>query len=329
MTECSSGKWLLLIHQLPPKPAYFRVKVWRRLQGMGALPLKNSVYIIPANENTLEDFQWVLREIIQGGGEASICSASFVDGISDEQIETMFRTARDSDYLQIADEAKVLLGALVTQASMTDEERATLESGLTRLRKRFSQVSKVDFFHAPGREAASKLLKEIESRLDEARARSDAESKINPRDNLKEFVGRTWVTRRGVYVDRIACAWLIQRFIDSDASFRFVSERGYRFKTGELRFDMFEGEFTHQGDLCSFEVLLDRFGLSDEALREIGRIVHDIDLKDQKFRKPESAGVAAFLDGITATRQSDEARIERGLALFDDLYEYFRRRNNA
>jgi hypothetical protein len=326
MTERSSGKWLLLIHQIPPKPAYFRVKVWRRLQSIGALPLKNSVYIIPANENTLEDFQWILREIIEGGGEASICSASFVEGTSDERVETMFRAARDSDYLQIADEAKVLLDAPLSKASMTDEERTALESGLTRLRKRLSQSSKIDFFHAPGREAASKLLREIESRLDEARDRSDYDPKINRKGDVKEFLGRTWVTRRGVYVDRIACAWLIQRFIDSDASFRFVSERGYRLKTGELRFDMFEGEFTHQGDLCSFEVILDRFSLSDEALLEIGRIVHDIDLKDQKFRKPESAGVAAFFDGIIAARQSDEARIERGLALFDDLYEYFRRK---
>ena len=77
MAECADGKWLLLIHQIPIKPAYFRVKIWRRLQSLGAVAIKNSVYIISRNEETLEDFQWVLREIVQGGGEASICTGQF------------------------------------------------------------------------------------------------------------------------------------------------------------------------------------------------------------------------------------------------------------
>jgi hypothetical protein len=326
MTECLDGRWLLLIHQIPPKPGYLRVKIWRRLQALGAVAIKNSVYVIPRNEQTLEDFQWVLREIMQAGAEASICTASFVQGLTDDRVEGLFRTARDADYGQVADEAKAVLDSAPPGASMTEEDRSEVEAGLTRLKKRFSVVVNLDFFGAPGRESASTLLEKIEFRLAEARSRNDKKTKVVDTSDLTQFQGRTWVTRKGVYVDRIACTWLIRRFIDPEAAFRFVSERGYRPKAGEFRFDMFEGEFTHEGDLCTFEVILQRFAVRDKALAEIGKIIHDLDLKETKFRKPETAGVLALLDGIVASRKPDEARLERGSALFDDLYEYFRRR---
>jgi hypothetical protein len=326
MAECPDGKWLLLIHQIPPKPGYLRVKIWRRLQGLGAVAIKNSVYVIPKNDQTLEDFQWVLREIVQSGAEASICAASFVEGLTDDHVEALFRTARDADYGQIADEAKAIFDAAPPSVSMTDEDRSELEAVLTRLRKRFSVVSRIDFFGAPGSEAASTLLEKIEFRLAEARNLKDTELKALDTSDLTQFRGRTWVTRKGVYVDRMACAWLIGRFIDPDASFRFVSERGYRPKTGELRFDMFEGEFTHEGDLCSFEVLVQRFAAPDKALVEISKIIHDLDLKDSKFKKPETAGVGGLMHGLASAHKSDETRLERGSAIFDDLYEYFRRK---
>jgi hypothetical protein len=326
MTECPNGKWLLLIHQIPPKPGYLRVKIWRRLHSLGAVAIKNSVYVIPRREQTLEDFQWVLREMVQAGAEASICATSFLDGLTDDQVEALFRTARDADYGQIAEEAKAALDAAPPGASMTDEDRSGLEAALTRLKKRFSVVSNVDFFGAPGSESASTLLEKIEFRLGEARKRSVRAIEAPDSSDLTQFQGRTWVTRKGVYVDRMACAWLIRRFIDAAASFRFVSERGYRPKAGELRFDMFEGEFTHEGDLCSFEVLLQRFIVQDRALGEIGKIIHDLDLKETRHRKPETAGVSALLDGIVASRKPDDARLDRSSALFDDLYEYFRRK---
>ncbi|MEW6136590.1 MAG: chromate resistance protein ChrB domain-containing protein [Thermodesulfobacteriota bacterium] len=326
MAQCLDGKWLLLIHQIPPKPGYLRVKIWRRLQALGAVAIKNSVYVIPKNEQTLEDFQWVLREIMQAGAEASICAASFVEGLTDEQVEGLFRTARDADYGQITDEAKAVLDTAPPTTSMTEEDRSELEAALTRLKKRLSVVDKLDFFGAPGREPASTLLEKIELRLAEARSLKDTGSKEHSTSVLTQSQGRTWVTRKGVYVDRIACAWLIRRFIDSEASFRFVSERGYRPKAGELRFDMFEGEFTHEGNLCSFEVLVRGFAIRDKALAEIGEIVHDLDLKDGKFSRPETTGISVLLDGIVASRKRDEDRLERGSSLFDDLYEYFRRK---
>ncbi len=119
-----------------------------------------------------------------------------------------------------------------------------------------------------------------------------------------------WVTREGVYVDRIASAWLIRRFIDPEARFKFVTPKGYRPQPGEVRFDMFEAEYTHEGEACTFEILTKRFGLTDSALRAIGEIVHDIDYKEPRFGRPETAGVERLLTGI-ARPHAREIRVNR------------------
>jgi hypothetical protein len=152
-------------------------------------------------------------------------------------------------------------------------------------------------------------------------------SKAKTEPNLLETLrNRTWVTREGVYADRIASAWLIRRFIDAEARFKFVSGKGYRPHEGELRFDMFEAEFTHEGDKCTFEVLLERAGLKDTALRAIAEIIHDIDLKDDKFGRTEVAGIRTLIDGIRVSTSDDTRRIERGTEVFNDLYEFFRKK---
>ena len=142
----------------------------------------------------------------------------------------------------------------------------------------------------------------------------------------KQVRGRTWVTRKGIHIDRMACAWLIRRFIDPDARFKFVASKGYRPEAGEVRFDMFEAEYTHEGDRCTFEVLIERFGLHDPALRPIAQVVHDIDLKDSKFELPETPGIDHLVAGIGLGHRDDEERLIRGSALFDDLHAYFRRK---
>src|SRR5438309_1917488 len=113
MNDSNEGRWLLLIHQLPPKPDYFRVKIWRRLQRLSAVAIKNSVYILPKNDQTQEDFQWVLQEIVEGGGEASLCEARFVEELSDDQVEALFQTARDTEYDQVAEKARRLAETLL------------------------------------------------------------------------------------------------------------------------------------------------------------------------------------------------------------------------
>jgi hypothetical protein len=322
MAECAEGKWLLLIHQIPPKPAYLRVKVWRRLQSLGAVAIKNTVYVVPKNEETLEDFQWVAREILEEGGEAAICAAAFIEGLSDDQVEALFRAARDADYSQFGD-ARVLLDSIPAQSEkIKDPDRSAFEADFNRLRKRLAAIAATDFFGAPGRSIAEALMLQLESRLGQTRSDRSSQSK-DLRLTVSDFAGRTWITRRGIYVDRIACAWLIRRFIDSKARFRFVPGRSHKPKRAEVRFDMFDGEFTHEGDLCSFEVFVNVS--SESRLEIIGRIVHDLDLKDGKYKKPETAGVGSLIEGVALEHKTDEDRLEAGRAVFDHLYASFNR----
>lgn len=325
--EKPTTQWLLLIHRIPPKPQYLRVKVWRRLQNLGAVPIKNSVYVLPDTDQAQEDFQWVLREVLAGGGEAELCEARFVDGLSDEQVIGLFQTARDRDYSAITEEARQQIKK-VAGSPPTEEARAEIGNHLIRLRRRFTEVAAIDFFEAPSRQDAEESLAALEAAIRVARPSSATSVAADP-DQPSEFRGRTWVTRQGLYIDRIASAWLIRRFIDPEARFRFVSSRGYQPNPGEMRFDMFEAEFTHEGDCCTFEVLCKRFALDDTGLRHLAEIIHDIDLKDSKFGREEVPGIASLLSGIALAHKDDETRLQRGGAVFDDLYECFVRRRES
>jgi hypothetical protein len=318
-----AAAWLLLVHQLPPRPAYLRVKVWRRLQGLGAVSVKNSVYVLPTSEQAREDFQWLLREIERGGGEGMVCEASLVDGLSDQEVRGLFDAARDADYAQITKDLRGLAAPLKRRGARAKD--AELKPRIAKLRRRLAEIAEIDFFSATGRLTVEGLLSKIEARLADGPPLEDADMAKQPPPDLK---GKTWVTRQGVHVDRIACAWLIRRFIDADARFKFVSAKNYDGKPGEARFDMFKAEFTHEGDKCTFEVMLDRIGLKDAALRAIAEIVHDIDLKDAKYGREQAAGIAHVIGGVCMTQQDDMARIERGSTLLDDTYEYFKRKRS-
>jgi hypothetical protein len=292
--------WLLLIHQLPPKPEYLRAKTGRRLQRIGALSIKNTVYLLPSTDQTLEDFEWTAAEIRSGGGEANVFEARFVDGLTDGDVQKRFNDARDSDY-----------GPLIAGARALLRKKKRDTEGIDDLRKRAAEIEHIDFFGAPNGQVLSALLEEA----------PPAE-----RDVPRHLRNKVWVTRAGVHVDRIACAWLIRRFIDAGAKLRFVSGRDHKPVTNEIRFDMFEAEFTHDGNRCTFEVLLDHVRPADRALRAIAEIVHDIDLKEERFRHREGHGIAALIDGITLAHRDDMERIDRASDALDDLYAFFQRK---
>ena len=299
--------WLLLIHQLPPKPDYLRVKVRRRLQALGSVALKSTVYVLPHRVETVEDFEWLRREIESDGGEATIVAAALVAGVTDAELEALFRSEPEVRYAEIT---------RVARAAAASTDTVATRAEAARLRRRLEDAAKTDFFGAPGRDAAEDAVAHLERQ-----AAGDAPRPRTTVADARGMRGRTWVTREGVFVDRIASAWLIRRFIDPEATFRFVPGKSYRPKAGELRFDMFEGEYTHEGDRCTFETLLDRFELAgDPALRAIGEIVHDIDLKDDRFGRPETTGVAAVLAGIARANAQDEERLRYGAPIFDGLY---------
>jgi hypothetical protein len=305
------------MHQLPHKPVGLRVKVWRRLQQQGAIAIKNSVYALPLSDSAREDFQWLAREITESGGEATVCAAELVEGLTDAQVHALFNAARDAQYAELTEEARELVTA--------GERRKSDEAwplAVSKLRKRLEEVVAIDFLGAPGRMAAEALVVRLEQILAE-RSNQLPGATTSPERMAPQ--GAIWVTRHGIHVDRMASAWLIRRFIDPAARFRFVDPRSYRPEPGELRFDMFEAEYTHEGDLCTFEVLLSRFGLSAASLRAIGEMVHDVDLKDSKFARPETPGFERVIAGIALGHAQDEDRLARASGLLDDLHTAFER----
>jgi len=312
--------WWLFVHQLPPEPPGLRVKVWRRLQAIGALQIKGSIYVLPALDSTLEDLEWLAQEIHAAGAEASIWQASTVDGYRDEDLILRFRQQSAAEYEELAADATALL-ARVRADDAPSSPQSSPKRQHARLRNRFREIGQRDLFQAPRREVAGALLEEIQAALG-GEAMNTGRSAVPALDG-SAFQGKLWVTRAHVYVDRIACAWLIRRFIDRDARFQFVVDKRYEAAPGAIRFDMYEGEFTHEGDRCSFEVMLDRFGLDDAGFRTLAEVVHDIDLKDEKYGRPETIGIAAVLQGICRAETDDTIRLTRGAELFDDLYLRF------
>jgi hypothetical protein len=296
-------KWLLLIHQLPPTPAYLRVRVRRRLKHLGAQLLKNSVYVLPNSAESAEDFHWLRREILDGGGDATVTLADLVEGASDAELEEQFRKASDAEYDEFARHVLTTKGPL-------------RERDVDRLRTHLEALTARDFFASRGRAAAERALIERLPAQREAAAPPAVASLPRPS-------GATWVTREDVHVDRLASAWLIRRFIDPMATFKFVGAVGYTPVPGELRFDMFDGEFTHGVDRCTFQTLVLRFGLSNPELEALGEIVHDIDYKVETARRKETEGMRALVQGICVSHPDDHERVEAARPLFDGLYAYF------
>lgn len=314
--KTARGNWLMLVHQLPAKPAYQRVKIWRKLQAAGAVALKHSVYVLPASNNTKAAFAGIAQEIERSGGDALVCEATLAAGMRDDQLRALFNRARDADYQALTAELRQLSQAW----KKAKTPKADPAQALTRIAQRLADLAELDFFGAEGRRPAQALLSQMEH---SAVARTESPRRIAPAD----MRGKVWVTRRDIHVDRIASAWLIKRFIDPQGALKFVAGPRYAPRPGEYRYDMQDGEFTHEGGNCSFEALLAQSGIRDTALRAIAEVVHDIDISDGKFGHSETPGIAHVILGICRTQGDDEARVARGGELFDGIYEQFRRKS--
>lgn len=300
-----------------------RVKIGRRLARVGAIALKSSVYVLPKSESTSEDFEWVRQEVVQAGGEATVVEAQLVAGVSDADVEAKFREAKDVEYAALSGEARALQAGAIGRRKrpLSDEERARLCSEIAKLETKLAEIRTTDFFGASGCEAVRGLLHELKRKAEAPEPGTPPATQSRPR-------ARTWVTRAGVHVDRIASAWLIKTFIDPEATFKFVAPKGYVPEPNELRFDMFEAEYSHEGELCTFEVLCLKFELDVPGLSAVAELVHDIDIKDAKYGRPETAGLAAMIAGIALVHRDDDARLHRGTALFQELLAYFARKRS-
>jgi len=321
----AADSWLLLIHQLPPKPTNLRVRIWRKLQKLGAVAIKNSVYVLPATEKSHEDFQWLKQEIESAGGEAAVFRAGSVEGATDEEIITAFQKARDEEFASLTAGLDGLTGAIREHSRgkhLSAGRLAAHETEIDKLHAELERVATNDFFGAAGRAGAFNAFERCQKAIRSAQgptAKGDISNTKGGTLDVGKYQGQRWVTRRNLHIDRLASAWLIKQFIDKRPRFYFVAEG--ETVEGAIPFDMFGAEFTHQGEDCTFETMIKQFGLAgSKGLSEIAEIVHDIDLKDDKFHRLEAAGLNAIIDGLSKVLRDDRKLLQQSSSLFDGLY---------
>src|SRR5438132_1312439 len=318
-------EWILLIHQLPPKPTNLRVRIWRKLQKLGAVAIKNSVYVLPANKKTQEDFHWYKQEIEAAGGGCTVFQAASVEGATDDEIIAAFRKARDEECAAVTAELDGLTGAIRGQTRgkhLSAGRLAAHETEIDKLHAELERISVIDFFGAGGRQPALAAYERCQKAIRAAHGPASKATRSITKSgtlDLANYQDRRWMTRRNLHIDRLASAWLIRQFIDKRPRFYFVAEA----ETVEsaIAFDMYGAEFTHHGEDCTFETMLNRFGLNDnESLREMAEIVHDIDLKDDKFHRLEAAGLNTVVNALSEALRNDRKVLQQTSVIFDGLH---------
>jgi hypothetical protein len=317
--------WLLLVHQLPTRPTNVRVRTWRRLQELGAVAVKNSVYALPNSPSTQEDFAWMTTEIAALGGQATVFAADAVETWSDDELKQAFRRARQVDYDELTKELTQATKGLRADALLRGVRQRRLQRLARTSRERLANIQAVDFFGATGRDAAAAALAHLEQRLTSPARAQDAAAPAAALD-AREYRGRTWRTRARPGIDRIGSAWLIRKHIDPDAQFVFGdTPAASEAKAKVVTFDTYNGDFTHEGSSCTFETLTARFAITDAVTRRLGEIVHDLDLKDARFGAPETVAVGHLIEGLQRLYADDQVLLQRGLDLFEALYQGLQR----
>ncbi|HEX9367414.1 MAG TPA: chromate resistance protein ChrB domain-containing protein, partial [Vicinamibacterales bacterium] len=301
------------------RPSHARVKTWRRLQEVGALPARNSVYVLPNDDRLREDFQGLRFQIVALGGDATVFAADVVSPDGDDHLIHLFRRARAADYATITAEATRLLRRARPRRrpAAVATARHAIERGLGALQERLGQIQAIDFFRADGRPEAVEAVARLQHRA--TNGGPGAAPADRPHLDAATFVRRRWVTRPRPGVDRMASAWLIRRFIDPKATFAFVEHP----TEADVPFDMRDVALGHEGAYCTFETIANRFGVDDPAVVRLGRIVHDLDLKDERFGLPETAAVGDVVDRLRQLRVDDHALLEQGIAVFEALARSF------
>lgn len=315
--------WLLFFYSVPSKPVSNRMKIWRTLVKAGAVQFKGAAYILPASDDHYELFQWLVSTVTAMQGEAAFVKVSWIETMENDDVVSLFDQQREKEYSDLGnrlDEFENRISRIGKAVALMDNKK--IEEELQKFVKEFRDIGKIDFFASKGHKALEKRLKSISSEIS---GRNRAESATAAVEIVKrctaDYQGRTWATRKRPFIDRIASAWLISRFIDMKALFEFIDEHEVeQLDKKVIVFDMVGGEFTHVGDMCTFEVLLKSFGLKDKSLGVVAEIVHQLDLQDDKYRNPAAEGLREILDGIRKTVNDDHEALEKGMGIFEMLY---------
>jgi len=304
VTTKTTVPWLLLVFSLPAKRASQRVEIWRKLQRYGMLPLRSSGYVLPNSAINQERMEWLAAAIRIYKGQASVVQAQGFDDLPAGQLKQRFLEARAHDYQKLLHEAKKIL-------AMSLPRRPA--GRLNRLRRRFLELQDIDFFGSPSRARLESLL----NRIDQVETPKPARGRTR---KAGDYVNRLWITRPRPGIDRVSSAWLIRRFIDPKAKFVFGDEPATH--ADAIPFDMFCPQgFGHRGEDCTFETLYKEFSIRDRRVRRIAEIIHDADLGDEKFARPEGQGLDRVLNGWAKQELPDDKLLERGTELIEGLYE--------
>jgi hypothetical protein len=304
---------LLLLVGLPPQPSSLRVRVWRRLRALGAVPLKRSAYLLPDTAERYEDFQWLAQEIERDGGEATLIRVQQIENVSPAEVLRLFHDPRDHDYKQLAARYRKVLQDL--ERAKTDAAQARIQEQVGRLAKDHQRIRDIDFFDAPGGAEVRRLQEAITMRS----RRTESPRREEPVTlDLTKLRGRRWVTRPRPHIDRIASAWLIKRFIDPAATFIFAPPE--EFPADAVAFDAPGVELSHHGEDCTFETLIKRARLRDRRLTRLAELVHEADLRDGKFPHEEARGIDLAIRAMLAASPDDQQVLAQGMSLFEGLY---------
>lgn len=305
----ASEKWLLLLYRLPTKNSGARVSLWRQLKKSGSLPFTTSAALLPDTPDHYERFQWLAQQVRDAGGEATLIRVTDVEGVSHADLVRQFNEARAKHYDGLTADLTKLI------AENKRKPRDSFSAELEMCVRQFEEIRKVDFFGCPRAQDTQMLLQR-------AAGLSGGRSKVAPKLSAKMFAGRIWLTRPRPQIDRVGSAWLIRRFIDAKARFIFANDPKQH--PTAIPYDMFEVEFSHHGEDCTFETLVKRFGLTDKAVLQMAEMVHDTDLKDGKFQTTECVGIDRLLKGWAKTGLTDDQLLARGTECFEALYQSLR-----
>lgn len=321
--------WLLFFYTVPAKPAGSRTKIWRKLARIGAIKLKGSIYLLPQNEEHFEILQWLTAELSSLGGSGAFAQTRRIEPFNTDEIISLFNNERTGDYRRLGEKFDALEQKIAKYRQESGPHKLTDQ--VNKLERQLIGIKKIDFFTAEaGVELKARLgtLKKKLDRLTRAENKNipAAEDKTTiPQRRKKNYQNRTWVTRANPFVDRMACAWLIKTFIDRQATFVFTDDtHALSLKNSQLvTYDISGGEFTHVNELCTFEVIQLVFGLHDRGLAKLSRIVHALDLHDDKAKIPETEGVEMILTGIQKTAADSNSALQKGMDVFAALYASF------
>ncbi len=308
--------WLILIVSLPTQNAAGRMRVWRALKALGCGVLRDGVYLLPYRKEFRHMLQVQAEDVIAGGGNAHILTLDSENQEQQKVFEQLFD--RSADYAKLIETIQQ-----AAPLSIRLDDFAKLQKQIHRLRKDFESIALQDFFPGAAREQAASALEDLEHSVTDRLSPDEphAVQRRIRRLQIEEYQGRTWATRQRPWIDRLASAWLIQRFIDCEARFIWLIEPG-ECPAYALGFDFDGAAFTHIGAKVTFEVLLASFGLAkDAALNRIGALVHYLDVGGIPVL--EAAGLETLIRGMRQRWSSDDDLLIETNKIFDAYYQAF------